>query len=372
MPTGDGLLVRLKPPGARLTAASARLVADAAERWGNGVLELTGRANLQVRGVRAPDRFAASMVAAGLAHPDPAAERRRNVLRAPLAGAVAERLATAIEARLTEDGELADLPAKFGFLVEEASGVLGVGADVSVRVFADGCELALDGGRRSAWVPPRDAAATAVRLAATSISLSSGVRVGGRMHGLVVAIGEEAVFAASGLTTRERRASTRPEEPLPGFRAGVFGVGLPFGTMTAEELSLLARAAELGGDGLLRLTPWRMVVVAGVGDPATFAGLPFVTDPADPLLRISACPGRPACASATVATRAVAQAIAARNPKRNVHVSGCEKGCAHPRAAALTLTGRDGAFDLVRNGAAGDPPVRRGLSPAEAIAEAAA
>ena len=52
MPTGDGLLVRLHPPGGALGAAQARAVAEAARACGNGLLDVTGRGNLQIRGVR--------------------------------------------------------------------------------------------------------------------------------------------------------------------------------------------------------------------------------------------------------------------------------------------------------------------------------
>ncbi len=46
-------------------------------------MELTGRGNLQVRGVRDAGGFARAMVAAGLADADPAREARRNVVAVP-------------------------------------------------------------------------------------------------------------------------------------------------------------------------------------------------------------------------------------------------------------------------------------------------
>src|SRR5215470_331896 len=52
MLSGDGLVVRIRPRGGRLTAAQACGIADLAERHGNGLIDLTGRANLQIRGVR--------------------------------------------------------------------------------------------------------------------------------------------------------------------------------------------------------------------------------------------------------------------------------------------------------------------------------
>ena len=51
MASGDGLILRVRPQCARLTAAQALGLCAAAERHGSGILELTSRANLQIRGV---------------------------------------------------------------------------------------------------------------------------------------------------------------------------------------------------------------------------------------------------------------------------------------------------------------------------------
>ena len=53
MQSGDGFVVRIRPHGGRLSAEQAEGIADLAERHGNGLIDLTGRANLQIRGVRA-------------------------------------------------------------------------------------------------------------------------------------------------------------------------------------------------------------------------------------------------------------------------------------------------------------------------------
>jgi precorrin-3B synthase len=49
MQSGDGWLARVKPSAAKLSASQARIVADAARRYGNGHIDLTSRANLQIR-----------------------------------------------------------------------------------------------------------------------------------------------------------------------------------------------------------------------------------------------------------------------------------------------------------------------------------
>ena len=51
MRSGDGLVVRIRPHGGRLSPAQATGIAELAERFGNGLIDVTNRANLQIRGV---------------------------------------------------------------------------------------------------------------------------------------------------------------------------------------------------------------------------------------------------------------------------------------------------------------------------------
>ena len=69
MQSGDGWLARVKPTAATLNAEAARLIADAARRHGNGHIDLTSRANLQVRGLspRSSELLAEIVIGAGLA-----------------------------------------------------------------------------------------------------------------------------------------------------------------------------------------------------------------------------------------------------------------------------------------------------------------
>ena len=72
MPTGDGLLVRLRPAGGALTLSQFASLARSAAAHGNGILEITARGNLQIRGLRAETvgQLAADIDAAGITVPD--------------------------------------------------------------------------------------------------------------------------------------------------------------------------------------------------------------------------------------------------------------------------------------------------------------
>ncbi len=337
MSSGDGLLVRVKPPGARLTPASAAALAAASAEYGNGVIELTQRGLLQIRGLRGETvtPFAAAMVAAGLAHADPVRERRRRIIACPPFDAA---LVAALEAMQEASPDWDALPDKFAVSVNGRSGDLCICGD----------ETGL-GGDLATTVSPIEAV---TRLVAACLAFGSG-----RMRALIECHGEAAIFAAAALPTRP---ATHPAVPPPA------SLGVPFGQLSAATLAGLA---ALGND--LLLTPDRSVVLPGGAPLAAIAErLGLIADPADPRRHVAACAGAPACASASVATRADAARWAGLAP--GLHVSGCAKGCAHPGPAVVTLVGREGRYDLVRHGRAGDAPVLRGLAVADIAAILAA
>ena len=69
MPTGDGLLVRLRAGGGRCRSKRSPALCAAARRHGNGIVEVTARGSLQVRGLtpRSAPLFAAEVAALGIA-----------------------------------------------------------------------------------------------------------------------------------------------------------------------------------------------------------------------------------------------------------------------------------------------------------------
>lgn len=144
-------------------------------------------------------------------------------------------------------------------------------------------------------------------------------------------------------------------------------LALPFGRATAAQLR--AAAAWSGARAEVRLSFTRGLLIPGLGSDEARSvareaqATGFVVDPQDPRLALVACPGAPACGRGNTTAAAdalgLAEAIAplARAGAR-IHVSGCAKGCAHPRAADLTLVGRpDGRYDVVPGGATTDAAV---------------
>lgn len=343
MPTGDGLMVRVRPHASRLTAAQARGLADLAAAHGSGQIDLGSRASLQLRAVR-PDGLGAlqrGLAALDLLDPDARQEARRNLLTSPTAeDADTLRLVAELEAALPS---APDLGPKFGFAIDTGDrAVLGrASADIRIERAATGLILRADGMALGESVT----AGTAVRRA---MELAHWFAARGKDHRRMAPLIASGAVPPVGADI----APLVGEAPGPGRLGRGTCVALPFGRMGAATLRAMAVAP-------IRLTPWRAIVVG-----ARLAPSPdWITDRNDPRLRLSACAGRPGCASASVETRALAARLAPLAPSGGLHVSGCAKGCAHPGPAPLTLTGRNGRFDLIRDGRAGDPPDLLALHP---------
>ncbi len=385
MPTGDGLLARVHPPLGILTVPQARAVAEGARRFGNGHLDLTARANLQIRGVSETTRatLARMLEAAGLGDTRADGGPQRLTLTSPLAGHdPAETLDVPTLARAIEAAGLAvqGLPAKTLVVVEgrldaerpdgdayvspRASGgiAIAVAAEQSFHEVVTCTEaetpavvVALlkafvrTGRRRMRDLPPDafGAVADAVRLA---------------MQTRVPALGREgmpdAVFPRA-----------VPFSPPAGIRwlapdMAVLTADAPFGRCTANALDDLVDLASRLGTDEIRLSPARGFVLL-LKDPSaadlTALAENFIVAPDDPRRSVAACTGAPACASGSTSTLAdaalLAQAFGSLAAAgRSAHVSGCAKGCAKPGPADLTLIGRAGLYGTVIGGAPGDEP----------------
>jgi precorrin-3B synthase len=388
MESGDGWLARVKPSAGCVSAGAAGLIADAARRHGNGHIDLTSRANLQVRGLtpRSAEKFAEIIIAVGLASANLSLEAIRNIMASPLgpddptASFDSHAVARDIEAMLAGEPALWSLPSKFGVLVDGGGALplADITADIMVRAGEGRLAIHLDGGTRTAICDPSSLAETVRVLALAFLHLSADRSdPPRRMRALVMAVGEEAIFAAASLTAKHAPVGFGSEVKSPialiSFEEqerNAFGVGLPFGRVEASALHTLAGLSERYGDGSLRTTPWRTLLLTGIAaaDVARLSddveALGLITDPADPRLNIFACVGAPSCLSASVDARGDAARVAAAvgsTRDETLHVSGCIKSCAYRGPASLTLVGRDGRYDLIRNGSADDRPSLSGL-----------
>lgn len=392
MPSGDGLLIRAKAVGSRLTATQAREIARIAKDCGNGLIDLSQRAQLQLRGISETTIAEAlrRLEAIGMLAPNAEAERVTNIIASPLAGLApdafdANQTAAELAGELQRDATLRALPPKFLFLLD-AGGALSltdVEADIRIEAIA-GREIAI----RIAGVPDHavfvsvdEALNVALRLARAFVELrAQHAYAFRRVRTLVEALGAEALPDTAGLVIRAFRDTPAPARSAHIFgaqRRGVVsyaGVGAPFGRWRADELSAVAEFAQREGTGELRLTPWRALLIVASNVEAARKIIAraqdhdLITSANDQRLSIIACPGAPECPQAVAETRAHVMDLAPLAQKIGgadgvgLHLSGCAKGCARQSASPITLLAGAEGFDLIENAGADGAPRLRALT----------
>ena len=113
--------------------------------------------------------------------------------------------------------------------------------------------------------------------------------------------------------------------------------------------------------------PTASLMVIGISEKAAPAfvtaaeSLGFIVDSGDPRRYVIACAGAPICASAHIASRALAPLVAQiaaphLDDLHQIHISGCAKGCARTGSSALTIVGSFDGCALIANGSARDTP----------------
>lgn len=397
MESGDGLLSRVRIPGGRLKSSQLAVLAALAERWAQPMLELTSRGNVQIRGLddQGDAQATAALIHHKLAVAPASAEAVRNVLSTPAADLDATALADpwpiahALDQAFIADTELWALPNKFRIVVDGggATGLANKPADIRADAVATAeglrYRLALAGTACSAQAlgncHPEHAATALLALARCFAKLNGRLQQPARgLAEILPRTGIAPFQNACGTLERASVLTRQPHSAILGAQPGWFGSAVPFGRLTVDAAFNLANLAEQKGNGELRLTPWRQVLLpdASPDVASTLQALGLITSYGDSRLSLTACPGAPACLSGSTATRDDALAWASALPQLfdgelAVHVSGCGKGCARPQASPLTLTARNGRYDLILNDRA-DPlheenRVLSGLAPGEVI-----
>jgi precorrin-3B synthase len=383
MPTGDGLLVRLTPVGTIPLPAFSGLCAAAREH-GNGVIEISARGSIQVRGLSVAS---APLFADAIAMLDIVTTDGVPVLSNALAGVAAEEIldsgAVAADLRRALAGTslAARLAPKVSVTIDGggAPGLDEIAADIRLRAATANGAAAFrvssggDGGSATqvGAVAPADGVDAAARL------LEAIARHGRAARARDVLAAEGVVVFRSAIA--DLLMPDAPPQPRSGqscdaigshrLRDGSLacGVGLAFGHADAGTLEQLVEAAGAAGATGLRAAAGRALLLIGLTQdacsPFVAAGerLGFIVQRDDPRRHVFACAGAPICSSAHIAARAMAPGIARLaaphlNAAFQIHISGCAKGCARAQATALTIVGVPDGCALIANGSARDMP----------------
>lgn len=378
----DGGLARVRLPGGALTSKLLIALAAWARELGSGRLELTGRGNVQLRGLRSGTELELStrLTANGLL-PSPEHDKARNMLASPLSGldgvgALDVRpLLSELDRRLCAEPELAELPGRFLFAVDDGRGdVAGLGADVAVLALPNQQVALLLGGQDSGLrLPVHEAVSALLGTAAAFLHRRTDERVW-RLRELPdgpLSLVSELSAALNAFTGPMVSVPDRDPIGPVGRIAQIDGrvsiaATVPLGELTPARCQVIASVAERD----VVVTPWRGVLLPDLSPPETAAamrrltGAGLVLDPGSPALGVSACTGRPGCAKALADVRADASIAAGRaagtavepGPADDaaplaVHWSGCERRCGRPSGRVVDVIADPDGYRVVRDGA---------------------
>jgi ferredoxin-nitrite reductase len=390
-PAQDGFLIRIRIPGGVLNVAQAQYLATIAEDYGAAQIWLTNRGNVQLRlnQPTMPESAFPQLQKLGLAAKDASVDHLRNIMASPTAGIDRDAildvqpLVRAVDNYLSSHPELAPLSAKFsiGFDGGEQVSIRHRRNDIwFVAEAVDRLRLLFGEADTGIVIQAEDvveivAAIGRIYLATAPQILATGLRRKSqkpRWGEVVKFVGFELVCQEIVAQTACRTvARTAPRPPILGGpnrlvppigvhqqrdNLSYVGVVISLGKLQAEQLRDLTKLAATYGRGELRITPWQNIVIPHVTDPTTLQceleQLNYSIDPHHPAAGIIACTGFPGCAASFTATQVdaaqISQSLIGKLDRfTNIHISGCNKGCAQPYASDLALMGiESGNYDL--------------------------
>ncbi|WP_438764658.1 hypothetical protein [Kushneria sp. TE3] len=372
METGDGWLSRLPPLIAPLEADEVITLCEAAERFGNGLIEVTRRGNLQLRGLAEgghrglSDYLMRRLSRHWLESATPAVSIDALMDVDEAIDAPTRALARRLRGQILT-GAPSGLAPKCAVVIDAGgwAGLAGLSGDVYVRLDGDrGGWIGVAGDHGSAtwlgWM-------VASKLASAVLGILSEIDALGAM-----ARGQHLLVHVSIYTLCDL-LGCRPGAPPP--RSGVYqgpdagarrqrdvlDLVWPFGQLPALKLLRFTREAQRCGALGFAAAPgrhWRLTCrehadIDAIIRAAREAGLIAADD--DPRLSIVACTGAPGCASAFMATHDTARALSERwsqwfDDSVRLHLSGCAKGCASLDVCTFTLVGMAHGIGLVFQG----------------------
>jgi ferredoxin-nitrite reductase len=381
-PVKDAFMSRLRIPGGVLKSYQLRELAHIAQQITSGYVQVTTRANLQMRLIQSKDapEFLHRIQAIGLHTRGSGADNIRNLTMNPTAGVDPVELIDVqpfvqqISQVILNDRSFYDLPRKFN-IAYDGGGLIGSVEDtndIGVKAVKVGDEIlfriALGGatGHKSfardlgVVVPPAEI--TKVVAAVVRVYIEHGCRTNRKRARLkhlleTMSFDDYLALVEKKLGTTLRRAPYDvtqmrwASQELAHSHVGDFpqkqkgfsyvGATCPVGHITPKQMLRVAELAELYGSGEVRLTVWQNFIIPNV--PEAFvptlkkaldkAGLP--TKQSNLASGVIACTGNSYCKFAQANTKGHALDIIKQLEKKleldqpvNIHVTGCPNSCA--------------------------------------------
>lgn len=396
-PAQDAFMCRLRFHGGIVSAHQLSGVAHIAAELGGGHVDVTTRANLQIRGIEAQHgpEVLTRLYDLGIVNRGAGADNIRNVTGSPTAGIDPDELIDTralcrdLHHHILNHRELYGLPRKFniafdgggripvledtndiGFAAVRVREGFGAPAGTYFRMELGGITGHGDFARASGvCVLPGECVAAAD--AVVRVFIAHGDRTNrqkARLKYLLDAWGHEKFLAEAekAFGRAWRRVPPEAIEPrkpadrrahvgvFPQRQDGFFyiGVALPVGRLSAAQAQALARIAERHGSGTIRLTVWQNLLISDVPGAALDEAVAEIEaaglgcSASSIRAGLVACTGNTGCKFSATNTKGQALAIADHLEPRvaldgpvNIHLTGCHHSCAQHYVGDIGLLG---------------------------------
>ena len=400
-PAQESIMLRMRIPAGELTAAQMDGLADMAQDWGGGYLDVTTRANLQIRQI-APRNMVKAVLRLqelGLTSKGSGVDNVRNITATPTAGIDPEELidtrpfAKAMHHYILNSRDLYGLPRKFN-IAFDGGGAISAAADtndvgfMAVRVGDAAAKSAgvepglyfrlelagITGHQQFAkdvgvLVRPEDAVAlSAAILRAFNETGDRTNRKKARLKYVIDRLGYDGFLALAEakldfklprlpLDQCEPRPRTVPHGHIGAYRQrqpelNYVGVVVPVGRISAEQMRQLAGLARDHGTGEIRLTVWQNLIIPNVPTHSVEAvktelvRMGFHHEAGSVSGGLVACTGATGCKWAAAHTKEHAVELARYLEERcpldlpiNIHLTGCPNSCAQHYMGDIGLLG---------------------------------
>lgn len=390
-PNKEAFMARLRIPGGALKTFQLRELAAIAKELTSGYVQITTRANFQMRLIEAKDTpaFLRRVQSVGLHTRGAGADNIRNITANPTAGVDPQELIDVmplcqeLAQTILNDRSFYDLPRKFN-IAYDGGGLIGTVEDtndIGARAVKVGDEvffrIALGGATghkafaRDLGVLVKPAELNKVVTAMVRVYIANGNRGDrkrARLKHLLETWSLEKYLAETekllGVTLQRAPAELGAEKPAetihthigvhPQRQAGLnyVGVAMPVGQITPKQMLRVAEIADLYGSGEIRLTVWQNFIIPNVADAyvetvkKALRRIGFDTQQS--MLRggLIACTGNAYCKFAQAGTKGHAVALAEYLEKKitldlpiNIHLTGCPNSCAQHYMGDIGLLG---------------------------------
>ena len=392
-PNKEAFMARLRIPGGLVRTFQLREIAKVAQELTSGYVQITTRANFQIRLIQPKDtpEVLRRIQSVGLHTRGAGADNIRNLTANPTSGIDPLEVidvmpfCTEMGQIILNDRSFYDLPRKFN-IAYDGGGLIGTVEDtndIGCKAVRVGDEIffriALGGATghkafaRDLGVLVKPAELNKVVAAIVRVYIANGNRTDrkkARLKHLLekwtfeqyLAETEKVLGYQLQRVPLDPAAIQYPGQELPHSHVGVYpqkqaglnyiGVALQVGHLTPKQMTRIAEIADLYGSGEIRLTVWQNFIIPNVPDA-------FVETVKKALVKLGlhwqqsnlrsgliACTGNTYCKFAQSNTKGHALALADYLEKKitldqpvNIHLTGCPNSCAQHYMGDIGLLG---------------------------------